>query len=132
MIFAGAAFALCSGGLLAGFGVDMIMNGIPMIEMNIQMNRDGTYDAEAIIGRAVELTAQSVLQEGLPLQLQAFGQVLQRAGSLFGMLGSLNESVRATDESGDSASAVGQAVDEETVAIRDMSQSGMQEQKTIL
>ena len=132
MIFAGAAFALCSGGLLAGFGVDMIMNGIPMIEMNIQMNRDGTYDAEAIIGRAVELTAQSVLQVGLPLQLQAFGQVLQRAGNLFGMLGSLNESVRATDESDDSAFAVGQAVDEETVAIRDMSQSGMQEQKPIL
>ena len=75
-----------------------------MIEMNIQMNRDGTYDAEAIIGRAVELTAQSVLQIELPLQLQAFGQVLQRAGNLFGMLGSLNESVRATDESGDSAS----------------------------
>ena len=56
-----------------------------MIEMNIQMNRDGTYDAEAIIGRAIELTAQSVLQVGLPLQLQAFGQVLQRAGNLFGM-----------------------------------------------
>ncbi len=137
MIIAGAALVLCSGGLLAGFGVNMIMNGIQMIEMNIQMNRDGTYDANAIIRRAVELTAQSVLQVGLPLQLQAFGPVLQRAGNLFGMLGSpetvgrvVNESVRATDESGDSASAVGQVVDEETAAIRDMSQSGTPEQKT--
>ncbi len=65
MIIAGAALALCAGPLVACFGMKMIMDGVRLIDMNIQMNANGTYDAKQIVGSALETTYKNVLLFGL-------------------------------------------------------------------
>jgi len=52
-IVVGAAFTLCSGGLLANFGIGMIVNGLNLIKTNIEMNRNGTYDGSSLLKQFV-------------------------------------------------------------------------------
>eukprot|EP00761_Pharyngomonas_kirbyi_P008484 gb/GECH01008495.1/.p1 GENE.gb/GECH01008495.1/~~gb/GECH01008495.1/.p1 ORF type:complete len:1371 (+),score=208.87 gb/GECH01008495.1/:1-4113(+) len=59
-IITGAALTIFSGGLVAAFGINLIIDGIDLINLNIEMNREGTYNTDDIVKKAVKDCLKSI------------------------------------------------------------------------
>jgi preprotein translocase subunit SecA len=93
-IIAGAVLTICSGGMLAAFGMNLIMSGIDLINLNIQMNRDGTYDGDAIVRKAIQDGIKSIALSPPTAALGRFFPVINKVAEMFNSTQATEEAAR--------------------------------------
>jgi hypothetical protein len=64
-VVAGACLAICSSGMLYSLGVGMILNGIDLIQLNYEMNKNGTYNDKDIFKKIMIDTCTAFTLAGL-------------------------------------------------------------------